>query len=136
MGDRSAFCTTSLHNSGGPYDLPGCAHGGAPLGRTAWGGQHRALPAKLRIGSAISIAVYAWFADAPLAKADVAAPLVSESLYFGHHDALMGVKLNRQLKSQASLVEFGSFRLLVLSVQLMSTAQAAVRRSLERIKRL
>jgi hypothetical protein len=32
---------------------------GAPLGRFAWGGQHRVLPARLRIGSAVSILVYA-----------------------------------------------------------------------------
>ncbi|WP_062303865.1 hypothetical protein [Demequina subtropica] len=31
---------------------------GAPLGRFAWGGQHRVLPARLRVGSAVSIAVY------------------------------------------------------------------------------
>ena len=32
---------------------------GAPLGRFAWGGQHRVLPAGLRVGSAVSIVVYA-----------------------------------------------------------------------------
>ncbi|MFS0853663.1 hypothetical protein [Microbacterium sp. 179-I 3D4 NHS] len=32
---------------------------GAPLGRYAWGGAHRTLPARLRIGSAISILLYA-----------------------------------------------------------------------------
>jgi thiol:disulfide interchange protein len=32
---------------------------GAPLGRFAWGGQHRVLPTGLRIGSAISVVVYA-----------------------------------------------------------------------------
>ena len=32
---------------------------GAPLGRFAWGGQHRVLPARLRIGSAVSILLYA-----------------------------------------------------------------------------
>lgn len=32
---------------------------GAPLGRFAWGGQHRVLPAGLRIGSAVSILIYA-----------------------------------------------------------------------------
>lgn len=32
---------------------------GAPLGRFAWGGQHRVLPVRLRVGSAVSIAVYA-----------------------------------------------------------------------------
>ena len=35
---------------------------GAPLGRFAWGGQHRVLPARLRIGSAVSILVYAFIA--------------------------------------------------------------------------
>jgi hypothetical protein len=52
---------------------------GAPLGRMAWGGQHRVLPARLRIGSAVSIAVYAVFADAALAKAGLVPPLVSET---------------------------------------------------------
>ena len=32
---------------------------GAPLGRFAWGGQHRVLPGRLRIGSLVSIVVYA-----------------------------------------------------------------------------
>jgi len=35
---------------------------GAPLGRLAWGGQHVVLPMGLRIGSAIAIAMYAFFA--------------------------------------------------------------------------
>lgn len=52
---------------------------GAPLGRMAWGGQHRVLPARLRIGSAVSIAVYAVFAYAALAKAGRVPPLVSET---------------------------------------------------------
>ncbi len=43
---------------------------GAPLGRYAWGGQHKAvLPAKLRIGSVISIVLYALFAIVALDKA-------------------------------------------------------------------
>jgi hypothetical protein len=32
---------------------------GAPLGRYAWGGQHRVLPARLRVGSAVAILIYA-----------------------------------------------------------------------------
>src|SRR5688572_26647152 len=35
---------------------------GAPLGRYAWGGQHEVLPTRLRIGSAISVLIYAWIA--------------------------------------------------------------------------
>lgn len=53
---------------------------GAPLGRMAWGGQHNVLPAKLRVGSATSIALYALFAYAAVAKASLAPPLVNESI--------------------------------------------------------
>ena len=35
---------------------------GAPLGRFAWGGQNVVLPVGLRIGSAVSVALYAVFA--------------------------------------------------------------------------
>ena len=35
---------------------------GLPLGRFAWGGQNEVLPANLRVGSAVSIALYAFFA--------------------------------------------------------------------------
>lgn len=35
---------------------------GAPLGRFAWGGSHEVLPARLRVGSAVSVLLYAVFA--------------------------------------------------------------------------
>jgi hypothetical protein len=35
---------------------------GAPLGRLAWGGQHRVLPRRLRVGSAVSVVLYGLFA--------------------------------------------------------------------------
>ncbi len=35
---------------------------GAPLGHLAWGGRHRVLPRGLRIGSALSVPLYALFA--------------------------------------------------------------------------
>lgn len=44
---------------------------GAPLGRFAWGGQHRILPPKLRIGSAVSVVLYVVFALVILQCADV-----------------------------------------------------------------
>jgi hypothetical protein len=50
---------------------------GAPLGHLAWGGQHKVLPRKLRTGSAVSIVLYAVFAYAALARAGLAAPLIS-----------------------------------------------------------
>jgi hypothetical protein len=42
--------------------LQGVLVAGLPLGRFAWGGQHEVLPAGLRIGSVVSIALYAAFA--------------------------------------------------------------------------
>lgn len=45
---------------------------GAPWGRFAWGGQHeRELPARLRVGSALTILAYAVFAVVLLDRADV-----------------------------------------------------------------
>lgn len=44
---------------------------GAPLGRFAWGGQHRVLPTRLRIGSVVSIVLYALFALVALSRAGV-----------------------------------------------------------------
>ena len=46
---------------------------GAPWGRLAWGGQYQRLPLGLRIGSAISILIYAGFAAIVLGKAGLVA---------------------------------------------------------------
>jgi hypothetical protein len=48
---------------------------GAPLGQFAWGGQHRVLPQNLRIGSIVSIALYALFAAIVLQRAGAIAVL-------------------------------------------------------------
>lgn len=44
---------------------------GAPWGRLAWGGAHRVLPGRLRIGSAVSVALYGGFAVLLLSRAGV-----------------------------------------------------------------
>lgn len=44
---------------------------GAPLGHLAWGGQHRVLPARLRIGSVVSVVLYALFALVILDRAGI-----------------------------------------------------------------
>lgn len=44
---------------------------GAPLGHFAWGGQHRVLPTRLRIGSLISVMIYAVIAILALDRAGV-----------------------------------------------------------------
>ena len=53
---------------------------GAPLGRFAWGGQHRVLPTSLRVGSAVSIAVYALLATVVLARANLVATGAAETV--------------------------------------------------------
>lgn len=42
---------------------------GAPIGRFAWGGQTNVLPTRLRIGSAVSIGIYALIAVVLLERA-------------------------------------------------------------------
>ena len=46
---------------------------GAPLGRFAWGGQHVVLPRNLRIGSGVSVVLYAFFALLMLQSAGIVA---------------------------------------------------------------
>jgi len=51
---------------------------GAPIGHFAWGGQHRVLPARFRVGSAVSIALYALFALILLERAGLTEVFGSE----------------------------------------------------------
>lgn len=44
---------------------------GAPLGHFAWGGAHRVLPRKLRVGSLVSIVLYALIAFVLLERESV-----------------------------------------------------------------
>ncbi|MDP5184517.1 hypothetical protein QOZ88_17915 [Blastococcus sp. BMG 814] len=48
---------------------------GRPWGRFAWGGQHDVLPRRLRVGSAVSVVLYAVFAVVVLQAADLLAGL-------------------------------------------------------------
>lgn len=44
---------------------------GLPLGRLAWGGSHKVLPARLRIGSVVSIVLYGLFGLVILDRAEL-----------------------------------------------------------------
>ena len=44
---------------------------GLPLGRFAWGGGHTVLPPRLRVASALSVALYALFVLVILSKAGI-----------------------------------------------------------------
>ncbi|RNE64215.1 hypothetical protein [Cryobacterium tepidiphilum] len=46
---------------------------GLPFGRFAWGGQHVVLPPRLRIGSAVSVVLYAAFSGVALERAQLIA---------------------------------------------------------------
>lgn len=52
---------------------------GAPLGRFAWGGQHRVLPTALRVGSLVSVVIYALIAVVVSARAGLMAPAASDA---------------------------------------------------------
>lgn len=56
---------------------------GAPLGHFAWGGAHKVLPIKLRIGSALSILLYIVFAITILNSAGVASIVHDDRLVHG-----------------------------------------------------
>ncbi|MFF2274465.1 hypothetical protein [Agromyces sp. NPDC058126] len=78
---------------------------GAPIGRFAWGGQHEVLPARLRIGSAVSIVIYAVIAMLALDRAglvDVVPDAVSTVgmwVVFGYF--VLGIALNAISRSRA-----------------------------------
>ncbi|MFE6964226.1 hypothetical protein ACFVAJ_03875 [Agromyces sp. NPDC057679] len=78
---------------------------GAPIGRFAWGGQHEVLPARLRIGSAVSIVIYAVIAVLALDRAglvDVVPDAVSTVgmwVVFGYF--VLGIALNAISRSRA-----------------------------------
>ncbi|QKE84617.1 hypothetical protein [Arthrobacter sp. NEB 688] len=45
------------------------AAAGRPVGRFVWGGQHEVLPHRLRVGSAVSVVIYAGMAIVLIARA-------------------------------------------------------------------
>ncbi|MGI9822860.1 hypothetical protein [Agromyces sp. Marseille-Q5079] len=77
---------------------------GAPLGHFAWGGSHRVLPAKLRIGSLVSIVIYALIAVLALDRAaviDVVPDVVSTVgmwVVFGYF--VLGIAMNAISRSK------------------------------------
>lgn len=82
-----------------------CLIAGAPLGHYAWGGQHRVLPRRLRVGSGVSIALYGFFAVVALAKAGVVevlpgTPIVGAAMWVVAVYLLLGIPLNLLSRSR------------------------------------
>ena len=78
---------------------------GAPLGRFAWGGQHRVLPVSLRVGSIFAIVIYAVLAAVVLARADLIAAgvprgVVHTAMWVVVAYFLLGVGLNLASRSK------------------------------------
>jgi hypothetical protein len=77
---------------------------GAPLGRFAWGGQHRVLPTRLRIGSLVSIVIYGLVAVLALDKVgliDVVPDVVSDiGMWIVFAYFVLGIPLNAISRSK------------------------------------
>ena len=78
---------------------------GAPLGRFAWGGAHRVLPTRLRIGSLVSILVYAVIAVLALDRVDlvdvVPDPVSTVGMWVAFGYFVLGIPLNALSRSTA-----------------------------------
>lgn len=77
---------------------------GAPIGHFAWGGQNRVLPRNLRIGSVVSIVLYAGFAAIILQRAGVHAmlpqPVVDIGIWVIAGYLALGIPLNAISRSK------------------------------------
>ncbi|MFC7766021.1 hypothetical protein [Leucobacter soli] len=67
MNVVAALCATTILGALAVFQL--ALAFGAPAGRFAWGGRHRVLPTGLRVGSGLSILLYAGLAAVLLARA-------------------------------------------------------------------
>ena len=78
---------------------------GAPLGRFAWGGAHRVLPVRLRMGSLIAIVIYAVIALLALDRAGlvdlVPEPVAVVGTWVAFAYFLIGIPLNAISRSRA-----------------------------------
>jgi len=78
---------------------------GAPLGHLAWGGQHRVLPSRLRIGSVVAVAIYAvtaWLALERVGAISVLPLIVAEiGIWIVTAQLLLGIPLNLLSRSEA-----------------------------------
>jgi len=77
---------------------------GRPYGRLVWGGQHETLPRRLRVGSAVSVVVYAAIAWVLLARAETFGPFrpfvgITTWVLFGYF--AIGIALNAISRSRA-----------------------------------
>ena len=100
---------------------------GQPLGRFAWGGQHTVLPTGLRVGSAVSIALYAGFAVLILSAAGALAVLpagfVDVAIWVLAGYFVLGIGLNAISRSRPERLVMTPVVLLLAAVCLVLALQ-------------
>jgi hypothetical protein len=96
---------------------------GAPLGRFAWGGQHRVLPVSLRISSLVSILIYALISAVVLARVGavslgVPTGIVGIAIWVvaAYFFIAIGLNLSSKSKSERSVMPAVSAILCVLCI--------------------
>jgi hypothetical protein len=101
---------------------------GRPLGRFAWGGQHVVLPTGLRVGSAVSIALYGGFAVLILCAAGaltvLPAGFVDVAIWFLTGYFLLGIGLNAISRSRPERMVMTPVVLVLAAVCLVLALQA------------
>ncbi|PPL15877.1 hypothetical protein [Microterricola pindariensis] len=103
MPTLAAFAATAILAALAVFQ--GALAAGAPIGQFAWGGAHTRLPIALRIGSAVSIGLYALFAVVLLDRAAVISVLpgavsaVGAWVLFGYF--VIGTGMNGISRSRA-----------------------------------
>ena len=82
-----------------------CVAAGAPWGRLVWGGRHRVLPLRLRVGSAVSVVLYTAMLWMLLARAGIlpggtnALVVIGSWVLFGYFT--IGILMNALSRSRS-----------------------------------
>lgn len=83
--------------------LQGLVASGRPYGRLVWGGQHETLPRRLRIGSALSVPVYAvigWVLLTRAGATGTSSSLVTVAAWVACAYFVMGIAMNGASRSR------------------------------------
>ena len=96
---------------------------GAPLGRFAWGGQHRVLPVSLRISSVVSILIYGLITTVVLARIEAVSlgvptriAVIATWVVAAYFFIAIGLNLGSKSKAERSVMPAVSAVLCVLCI--------------------
>lgn len=105
---------------------------GAPLGRFAWGGGYERLPARLRIGSLVAIAIYAAFATIVLERSGLVrllpyAEIANIGIWVVLAYLALGVAMNAISRSKPERYTMTPLALALCALALVVALEAASR---------